>query len=56
MKPQSVHAHEDLVVGRSGRGQVLAQGGIVVGTVDGDGSHWVLLRGSACGFGTLKIL
>src|SRR4051794_31428690 len=34
-----VHAHEDLVVGRGGDGQVLAELGRGIGLVNGDGSH-----------------
>ena len=39
-----VHAHEHLVVGRGRRGEVLAQGGVGFGAVEGDGAHGGLLR------------
>jgi hypothetical protein len=47
-----VHAHEHLVSGRDGFGQVLAQTGGGVGAVEGDGSHGSgLLSGARGGRG-----
>lgn len=41
-----VDPYEHLVVGGGGLRHVLAEGGLDVGAVEGDGSHWINLLGN----------